>query len=269
LPFAAHNAHVSLGLPGRFERSAAGEEFCMSGTHETVNFNGQVGNDSYGYLAAGYADIRAMGKGYVAAHEPDTGFASALRGQGVGYTSAIGYGELYSYTQAFTLKSGIFASAFDSKQPVLFEALSYSKGYFHEQGAVLIYMSQAATTIDFAHYGKIFNDINLVLMQPYPGLAGAQGYYGYQIAMDNLRLKLDGATLAHRGHAGRHAHLVPQAHAAFEPHTLPPAESAQAHPSALGVEPSYHSQLIGWGHDPGGGLTSQFALPMADHGFGS
>jgi hypothetical protein len=247
----------------------------MSGSRENVNFNGIVHSDAYGYVPTNYdgfdwSDVLAMGKQYVANNEADTGFASALRGQGVGYTSAaVGYGYVYSASTLFTLQSGIFASAWETDQPILFVTSSYFQGH-HKVSEVPIYLSQTAKTINFANYGNDFKDLNLLLISPYPGLAGSQGTYGYQVAMDNLRVKLDGAIAPHhhrsddapirqlRANHGAVAHAQ-----SFGNHF------SQDHEAGPNPAAPYHSQLTAWDHDPGGGLTAQFALPSVEHGFGT
>ncbi len=247
----------------------------MSGTPETVTFNGQVASNSYGYLSYGYdgfiwADVLAMGKQYVHAHEPDTGFASALHGEAVGYTSTASYGVVYSANlgESFSLNSGVFASAWDSDQPVVLTTFAYANGALQKHGTAVLYLNQTARTIDFANYGKTFRHIAAVVISVYPGIAGNQGYYGYQIAMDNLRVRWDGTIPVHRSHANiEHArHLSPlhAAHHGVPAHGAPCAPEHGVHSPAAHAQTPYHSQLLTWTHDPGG-LSAQFSLPAVEH----
>jgi hypothetical protein len=249
----------------------------MSGTSEKVTFNGQAPSNSYGYVSSGYdgfvwADVLAMGRQYVDEHEPDTGFASTLRGEAVGYTAPIGYGAFYNLSQSFTLKSAIFASAWDSKQPVVVAGYGYDGGVLQKEGSVVLYLNQTAQTVNFAHYGKAFKNLALVLISVYPGIAGKQGYYGYQVAMDNLRVRWDGPIPAHHGpvrdwhgHEASHMRFVhcDLAHAASH------AQDRGAHDAST-TRYAYHSQLLSWGHDPGSsGLAAKFTLPAVEHVFGN
>ena len=262
----------------------------MKGTNVELTFENLDFNNYYPVSARGY-------DGYQGFNFVDMGLLtqSAVQylgyGNWTGYTSAIGNSTTCAFTyvnafghgggeglgeilspdkhETFNLRSGTFASAWDSKQPTYFEALD-AKG--HVTATVEVTLSQTATTIDFASYGSEFRHISGLKILSEKGTAGKYGFAGYQIAMDNIYVHWNGSIpRGHHTHAAAAHHiaapLVSDQHAAW---SSDPGVADHAHTAIH--DPAYHSAITSLtdllGHSGSGGLTADFSLPQPDHHMG-
>jgi hypothetical protein len=254
----------------------------MSGTKAQLTFEGLDFNNYYPVPAGnynGYEGFNFVDMGLLTGpaiqwlgYGDETGYSNVLNGTTCAFTyfnhfgNGSGFGEIVSsYAgETFNLKSGIFASAWCSSQPVYFEAVN-KRG--HITASLDVSLHQVATTIDFSNYGHEFSHISGLRIVSEPGQYGVQGFKGYQIAMDNIDVRWNGP-IPH-AHQAR-AHIAPQAMAALAEHA---ADTAHQQHTAGGHDTGLHYQSVldslSAGHDGGGGLTSQFSLPEVDHHFGT
>jgi hypothetical protein len=186
---------------------------------------------------------------------------------------------MYTYAQTFNLKSGIFASAWSTNQPVYIYAWANDT----QKGEIKVDLSQTPTTIGFAKYGSEFKNINLIEIRVAGkgegGSTCTYGHetYGYQVAFDNLKITLNSPG-ANRGQQGHHFLLPhPSHHHVANPfaatwnigvsgHAAPSGSSLHDTGGAAGT--GYHSELTtltGPGEHDHAGLTNQFALPQSEH----
>src|ERR1700733_7877971 len=159
----------------------------MSGTKDNLNFNGFGGyyNSLYhsSYGGFDWFNMVELNKSMInnVLDYCDTGYNNVLHGNGEAVV--LDTGSFYTYAQTFNLKSGIFASAWSTNQPVYIYAWANGS----ETGQIEVNLSQNATTIDFTKYGNVFKNINFVEIH----VAGrgedgntctyGQGTYGYEI----------------------------------------------------------------------------------------
>lgn len=193
-------------------------------------------------------------------------YGNAFGGNGSG-----GLGEMRSADkhETFNLKSGTFASAWDSVQPTYFEALN-SRGQV--TATVEVNLGQTATTINFGSYGSEFKHISGLKIVSEPGQAGKYGFAGYQIAMDNLYVHWNGSI------PGEHQHHRAPGHAIAAPLATVQHDQWSNHSAAtdsghtLAPDHGYHSVITSlsdvFGHTGGGGLTADFSLPQLEHHLG-
>jgi hypothetical protein len=256
----------------------------MSGTKDNLNFNGFGGyyNNLYHSSYGGFDWLNMMEinksmidniLGYC-----DTGYNNVLHGRGEG-VAVLGDSFMYTYAQTFNLKSGVFASAWSTNQPVYI----YGWANGSETGEIKVNLSQNATRIDFAKYGNEFKNLNeLEIRVMSKGEAGntctyGKPTYGYQVAFDNLKITLN-APSAHHGGQGNHIFQprVAQHHIGgpfgamlnigASGHAALAAISSHDTGSVAGA--GYHSELAslnGAGPHEHASLTSQFALPQVEH----
>ncbi len=270
----------------------------MSNTRETVTFENTVGSQYYAYMnnyegygGFVYVDLIAMGKDYLydVNSTVDSGYRSALHGKTEIFTTVLdntydgyGIGSFYSSsnTETFSLKGGIFASAWETNQPVDFISYVYRNGVLHKKASVTIKLSQTASDLNFSKYGADFRHIAGFKMISTRGSAGVYNHYyhsptyGYEIAIDNLKVAWNGP-IPHGARSGHHpphtavrphalAHVGGAAHLAGVPH------EAAAAAQGGGATHGYHSMLasLASAYEHTGSLTDQFALPHVSHDFG-
>jgi hypothetical protein len=200
-----------------------------------------------------------------------TGYNQDLHGSGEGFTAATanyyhGHGQGYIESpskETFNLKSGEFASAWDSSIEVYFISFKGSKEY----KSVEVTLSQTPTKVDFAKYGKDFQKITgLEIYSTWKGHVSSQYGAGYQIVVDNLKATWNGKLPgAHHNSAHHVAHGVLGAMAAHS-HGAAGLSSVGGHGSAGTGEhgAGFHSVITSLdgalGHHSGGSLTSEFTL---------
>ncbi|HEY1614220.1 MAG TPA: hypothetical protein VGF97_11060 [Rhizomicrobium sp.] len=255
----------------------------MSKTPEKLTFEGTVASNYYAYMnnydgygGFNFLDVITWGKGFLDSHKAfdGTGYLSALHGNTEVFTlpgsniyGGYGAGTFYSVsTETFDLKSGVFASAWETNQPVQF--MSYvlnHKGQFVLKATDTVYLSQTATTIDFGKYGNDFKNIAGFKILSTRGSAGVYSNfyhnvtYGYEIAMDNVKVKWHG-TIPHNHHPVHH--VAPALHIfARDMHHAVAAHAASS------TSHGYHSELatLASEYHHSGSLAQQFSLPHIDH----
>ncbi|HEY2446072.1 MAG TPA: hypothetical protein VGI20_10070 [Rhizomicrobium sp.] len=252
----------------------------MSGTKLNLNFEGFNGyyNNLYhtGYGGFDWFNMLELNNSLIKELGfCDTGYNNALHGQGeavaVETTSF-----MYTYSQTFNLRSGVFASAWDTNQPVHIYAYDSS---FSLKGSIEVNLSQTPTTIHFGNYGKEFKNLAEIKITVGNGQAGStctygQATYGYQIAFDNLKMTVHALGTVRPTHG---AFLRSMTHHSAHPFAaLPTHEHASDH--ACGADhqtaghfgpASYHSALnsldAALGHNDSASLTSRFVLPHLEH----
>ena len=255
----------------------------MSGTKDNLNFNTFSGyyNNLYrsDYGGFDWFNMVELNKSMInnILDYCDTGYNNVLHGRGEGVV--LDTGSFYTYAETFTLVSGTFASAWSTNQPVYI----YGWANGNETGEIKVNLGQNATKINFGKYGNDFKNINFVEFH----IAGrgedgstctyGQGTYGYQLALDNLKITLN-APGAHRGHQVHHFvkpmlahHHIANMFAAIRVmdaggHAAAAGNSSHDAGSHAGT--AYHSQLAsldGAGQHDHAGLTGQFALPQVEH----
>lgn len=261
----------------------------MSGTNATLTFEGLDFNNYYpvpaadynGYQGFNYIDMGLLTQSAIQwlGYGNGTGYSNVIDGTTCAFTYVNQFGHgggsgfggiISSYAgETFNLKSGVFASAWCSRQPTYFEAFN-ERG--HVTATVEFPLSQTVTTIDFANYGTEFKHIFGLKIISEPGGFGVQGFKGYQIAMDDIQVRWNGP-IPHSHQSQSHqprAHASPLAAAA-----LAEGLHAGSHEQHSGGVSSthYHSELESLlqfsGHDGGGDLTAQFSLPTVDQHFGT
>jgi hypothetical protein len=260
------------------------EQALVSRTTIKLGFEG-IGFSQYyspmfnydGYGGFDWQDMGLMPQSYIDAQGwANTGYANVLHGHAevftYGVNNSLGFGEFQSIDpdESFSLKSGTFASAWETSQPVVFQSWSYNTSTrWTIKATDTIPLSQTATTIHFANYGTDFKHIAALDIISYPGSPGIQGYTGYEIAFDNLKVTWDGAVPGHPPH--RHAPHIGQTPFGFGPHGATGHTGAIHHlvnGHAGSLQGAWHSELtsLGGGHGPPAGLTDLFALPhLVDH----
>jgi hypothetical protein len=133
------------------------------------------------------------------------GGAYAIVGKVVGYTYDLGAysdGWITAEHGTFTLKQGIFASAWNYGETVTFNA--YRHGVF--AGALTVTLDQSPDLIKF---GPQFQHIDQIEIYAHGGFDadGSDGFYGPQLAVENLKVVLDRHGSALDGH-----HIDPVLH---------------------------------------------------------
>jgi hypothetical protein len=256
----------------------------MSGTKDDLNFNSFGGyyNNLYhsSYGGFDWLNMMELNKSMIdnVLGCCDTGYNNVLHGKGEGVAIETN-SFMYTYAQTFNLKSGTFASAWPTNQPVYF----YGWANGSETGEIKVNLGQNATTIDFAKYGNEFKNINeleiRVMSKGEAGNTCTYGVptYGYQVAFDNLRITLSSPS-AHHAEQGQHIFLprLAQHHIASSFGAMLNI-GASGHAALAGSSPHdagghagtlYHSELTsldGAGQLDHAALTGQFALPQVEH----
>jgi hypothetical protein len=237
------------------------------------NFSGYLNNMYYysNYGGMDWNDMYEVQSAFVNEHTDwcDTGYNNVLKGPGEAITLGDGGFQSHNLYRTFSLQSGVFASAWETNQPVTVNSYVYQPG----QGMTLkasdtVYIGQDSQKINFANYGGDFKHISDVAFVSGVGEGGntcsyGAPTYGYILVMDNLTVKWDRANPGHAGHQGTLAHHAMQHHGT--PH-LGASFSPLAHDGhgAAGHAGTHAGPL----HDTAF-HTAQFALPAADHHFGS
>jgi hypothetical protein len=199
----------------------------------------------------------------------DNGYTNVAAATGAYTLSFIPYyGTMVSAkpTESFTLSSFVAASAWCTHQEFTITTYTYANGTFTEKGSINEYLSQSAQTIKLGKLGRNIAEIHFAT----DGLGAAgntcsygAGTYGYQLVWADVKVKWNGKIPTSNGlHTlPGHHHVAP--HAAQIAHAAHVA-SATHQGSAHHTNSGYHSQLLAFGHDPGG-LTAEFNLPQTEH----
>lgn len=238
-------------------------------------------NNYSGYGGMDWNDMFEIQSAFVNEHTDwcDTGYNNVLKGPGEAITLGNGGFQSHDLYQTFSLQGGTFASAWETKQPVTFNSYVYTPGQgFTLKASDTVNISEDAKYVNFAKFGSDFKHVSAVTMISGVGQGGntcsyGTPTYGYILVMDNLTLKWDnnGGNAHNVPHANLTHHIMhgmPHVAANFSPlsqHADHVAAGLPLNHAGAAHDSPYHSQLFGLpGHDHGG-LTSQFALPHAEH----
>ncbi len=250
------------------------------GTNEKLTFSNLSGH--YGNIPNGYGgfnwlgDVMYLNTMRFNTAWCDTGYnnvAAAAHTNVVGVMYFGGTAESANPTESFDLKSMIAASAWCTNQEWRFSTYTYSNGSFQLKGTENFYLRQSAQTLHFGKMGRNIAAVSVYMMNL--GSAGntcsyGSGTYGYQMVFDNMKVHWNGKIPGRdgNGHLVSLPHHMPQHHAmvAARSHNANAHASGAAHGAHAASHEAggYHSELLGFGHDPGG-LTGQFSLPQIDH----
>lgn len=237
----------------------------MTGTREKISFD----NISYLYNDYGgmdWIDFELMKRQLtVQASDNDTGFGNVPYRNGevitIGYDDGATYANFLSHggQATFNLRSGWFASP-SIHYGVLIEASRYNDhGVLTPAGYLYVYVPPSGMRIDFANYGKTFKHINFIHIFS----------FDHYVAMDNLKVTFNGPIPAghEHGFAPGHPHHPPH----IAGRAAPPVE-LKHWGDGMHASPDYHSQILSLDaarDHSADGLTDRFALPAADHWFGT
>lgn len=259
------------------------------------NFSGYYASIDQGYGGFDWGSVDFMNETFWQTQHPewcDTGYQNVIQGAGEALTfnnnGSVSYGlfESADLKVSFDMQSMVAASAWETDQPFEFRSYTYKKGHgFILKASDTVYLSQTAQTINFAKIGKPgdFKNIVTVVIVSGTGQYGntcSYGQYGYtlgnEMAFDNLKVKWNGKIptgngklvttgLAVHNGAGHGAHAVTAHLVSAGSHqgaNLPAHANAGSH---SGTQANFHSELMSLGDSHGGGLTSQFHLPLIEH----
>jgi hypothetical protein len=245
------------------------------------NFSGYLNYMGYyaGYGGMDWNDMYEVQNAFISEQSwCDTGYNNVLHGNGEAITLGDGGFQSDNLARSFTLEKGVFASAWESNQPVYFNSYTYTSGQgFALKASDLVTLGQNAYTINFGHYGSDFKDIAKITFTSGVGEGGntcsyGTPTYGYILVMDDLQLKWAGGHgnaraphLVSSGLQGTH-HGMPHLEASFSPlHPHGSHLAGAADTSHGAADSSYHSQAAAQsGHDVGG-MDAQFTLPQVEH----
>ncbi len=257
--------------------------------HETLNFTGFGGTGHYayygpmsghqGYGGFDYSGIVEYMNTSLFNHQEEgcSGYnsvADATGASALGWIYESGEFESMNLGETFSLKSMIAASAWSTNQEWTISTYTYGGGSFHLKGSRNFYLGQTAQPIKLGAVGR--NIAAFAIVMDDLGSSGISCYYGwptygYQLAFGNLRIDWNGKIPAHQaGHhvplpgemVHAHHHVTPgPIHSTGAAHAPQAAHTGHAHE---GVAETYHTQLLAFGHDPGG-LTADFRLPQTEH----
>jgi hypothetical protein len=159
-----------------------------------VGFEGLVGPDDFGTVPNGYAGLEwtnfgVLGKGLIHDAYPHGGYRNVVHQQAVAYLyppEGTDCDSAISLTDGtFTLKSGIFAAAWNEGEEVTFKA--YLDGVL--VGRKTVVLDETAIQISF---GAKFAHIDAVRIQSSGGtVVDPEEGSGAYLAADNLKLLLD------------------------------------------------------------------------------
>jgi len=256
----------------------------MTKTRFDMNFNDLANyGHYYGYVPNGYKGFDFSVLYYYPKHglplvdqQEHTGYGNDEVGNIIAFSPAednvsngYGWAAFYSPTkETFTLLSGDFASAWDSKQTIKFTTYRGDKVV----AADYITVHHAEQTIDFAGYGNDFKNITKLRFETnYKYAFNLSGKYGkgWQVVVDNIKGRWNGPEPGARD-TQRHPHI---AQPLFGPasHGIVLALAANNHHTNFDFDAShgaYHSVITSLdgslGHHDGG-LTAEFSLPGSEH----
>jgi len=147
-----------------------------------ANFSGYLNYLGYyaGYGGMDWNDMYEVQSAFVDEHTwCDTGYNNVLQGQGEAITLGSGGFQAQNLYRTFNLEKGIFASAWESHQPVYFNSYTYAAGQgFSLKASVEISLGQNAKTINFGKYGNDFKHISAVNFVSGVGQGGNTCSYG-------------------------------------------------------------------------------------------
>ncbi len=263
-------------------------------TTETLgfnNFSGYYASVPEGYGGFDWFDVGYLNKTFWESDKTnwcDTGYQNVIHGAGEAFSfiNTASYAEFGSsnLNEAFSLKSMVAASAWETSQPFDFVSFVYQDGALVAKASDKIHLSQTAQTIDFAKIGKPGDFRNIVAVDIVPGSGkygntctyGAYGYTtGNVMAFDSLKVTWNGriprgtaklfppdpAMPAH----GRQHHVVAARLALNDSHHGTGSSAHTGWTEHSGAQSGFHSELMSLGDSCPGGLTAQFHLPALEH----
>jgi hypothetical protein len=255
--------------------------------HETLNFTrfpdyygAMSGQDGYGgFNYSGLVEyLNAIWWENIDTYWCDTGYqnvAAATGATAVAYIYEYGTFTSANPKETFDLKSFVAAAAWSANME--WQLSTYSAKGIHTMD---FYVTDAPGTT--AQLIKVSNAVghaitgfNLLMLNAGTGgntCTSTGGYsggiVGYQIAFGDMKITWNGkiphggghSLLGHSTHAHHHATPAP-----LHSNNLASTPAAHGtHASGHTGAPAYHTQLLAFGHDPGG-LTREFNLPQTEH----
>ena len=159
-------------------------------TTETFMFEGTAPlkgeSDILGfYQGMTFDNVGTLDKNEWRHSDPQNGYTADGMGHDLAFTYSDGGSLFHSSGETFSLKTGQFASAWETGEQATFSA--YKGGVL--QGSQTVSLDQTKSMI---HFSSAFMHIDQVMLTVVDGGAGINGSTGNQLAMDNLKVVWDG-----------------------------------------------------------------------------